>query len=114
MDRVYFSQEGFLSELGRLNVAHATLSTREWAILRKGISLHRVQAKYGGNLSIPELLRRSKNKQRRLLFSQKFIEEEKQQLEEFRSIFRDLICILNQHKELLKFIVLDSDNGSRE
>jgi len=39
-----------------------------------------------------------------MVFSEHFIEKEKERLKEFRSIFRDLVTIFNWKKELISFI----------
>ena len=41
---------------------------------------------------------------RRFIFSEEFVRKERQELHEFRSIFRDIINLMSQRKELISYI----------
>lgn len=102
MDKAYFSFNSFERYLYNCGIGSSALTTREWAFVR--LALRR------------QLSGSNEFQKSRLIFSAEFVRKEKQKLHEFRSIFRDLTSILNQHKDLISFIFTSPshDNNNLE
>ena len=96
MDRAYFWRHGFPFMLESLDIGATLMSMKEWALLRTTILNHGEKP--------------SGAKQRRILFSENFIRKEKAKLYEFRSIFRDIMGLIDQRKELINYIFTSPAN----
>lgn len=81
MDRAYFWRHGFTNMLESLEIGATAMTMKEWALLRSAI-LERGEKSSGG-------------KRRRILFSENFIRKEMSKLYEFRSIFRDIMSLID-------------------
>lgn len=78
VDRAYFQRNGFLERLESLGIAGKRFTTKEWALLRKLV--------FGS---------------KRRIFSQRFVDRERERLLEFRAVFRDIMSLMDQRKELI-------------
>ena len=76
----------------------AWLSTKEWVAVRLSL-LKKMQPCRDGGF------------RRRFIFSENFIRKERAQLHEFRSIFRDIINLINARRELISFIFMGCEGA---
>ena len=77
--------------LDGLGIANTPLTKVEWGTLRRLLK---------GN--------------RRMLFSQNFIEKETEQLEEFRATFREIMNLLDKRKDLIRFLFTEPESSDIE
>ena len=77
--------------LDSLGIANTPLTNAEWAVLRKMIK---------GN--------------KRLIFSQNFIDREVEHLEEFRATFREIMSLLDKRKDLIRFLFTEPESSENE
>lgn len=72
VDRAYFQRCGFLERLESLGIAGKRFTAKEWALLRRLVL----------------------GRQRRI-FSQRFVDRERERLHEFRTLFREIMSLLD-------------------
>jgi hypothetical protein len=99
MDKAYFAFNSFERHLQNCGVGAALLTTKEWAVVR--LALRR------------QLSGATDYQKRRFIFSEEFVRKERQELHEFRSIFRDIINLMSQRKELISYIFTGPDDDSQ-
>ena len=96
MDKAYFSSNSFERHLQICGVGAAWLTTKEWAVVR--LALRR------------QLSGAVDYQKRRFIFSEEFVRKERQELHEFRSVFRDIINLMSQRKELISYIFMGPED----
>ena len=72
VDRAYFQRCGFLERLEALGIAGKRFNVKEWALLRTLVT-----------------------GRKRRIFSQRFIDKELEHLQEFRTLFREIMSLLD-------------------
>ena len=100
MDKAYFSSNSFEKHLQVCGVGAARLTTKECAVVR--LALRR------------QLSGAVDYQKRRLIFSEEFIRKERQELHEFRSVFRDIINLMSQRKELISYIFTSPEDDHED